>query len=48
MNHLEVVITGLLLAVAALGALACRLKVPYPIMLVIGGAIFGFIPACRR
>jgi CPA1 family monovalent cation:H+ antiporter len=43
-SHLEVVITGLLLAVAALGALACRLKVPYPIMLVIGGAIFGFIP----
>ena len=44
MGHLEVLITGLLLAVAALGALACRLKVPYPIMLVIGGAIFGFIP----
>jgi hypothetical protein len=43
-SHLEVLITGLLLAVAALGALACRLKVPYPIMLVIGGAIFGFIP----
>ena len=43
-SHLEVLITGLLLAVAALGALACRLKVPYPIMLVIGGAVFGFIP----
>jgi Na+/H+ antiporter len=43
-SHLEVLITGLLLAVAALGALACRLKVPYPIMLVIGGAIFGFVP----
>jgi CPA1 family monovalent cation:H+ antiporter len=38
------VITGLLLAVAGLGALACRLSVPYPIMLVIGGAVFGFIP----
>ncbi|MET0699599.1 MAG: Na+/H+ antiporter [Mycobacterium sp.] len=44
MSHLEVLITGLLLAVAGLGALACRLRVPYPIMLVIGGAIFGFIP----
>lgn len=44
MNHVEVLITGLLLAVAALGALACRLSVPYPIMLVIGGAAFGFIP----
>jgi monovalent cation/hydrogen antiporter len=43
-SHLEVLVTGLLLAVAALGALACRLSVPYPIMLVIGGAIFGFIP----
>ena len=44
MNHLEVVITGLLAAVVVLGALAYRLNVPYPIMLVIGGAIFGFIP----
>ncbi|KAA0091422.1 Na+/H+ antiporter [Mycolicibacterium sp. P1-18] len=44
MNHVEVLFTGLLLAVAALGALACRLRVPYPIMLVIGGAAFGFIP----
>jgi CPA1 family monovalent cation:H+ antiporter len=43
-SHLEVLITGLLLAVAVLGALACRLRVPYPIMLVIGGAVFGFIP----
>jgi hypothetical protein len=39
-SHLEVLITGLLLAVAALGALACRLSVPYPIVLVIGGAVF--------
>ncbi|WP_458317810.1 Na+/H+ antiporter [Mycolicibacterium brisbanense] len=43
-NHLEVLITGLLLAVAALGALSCRLSVPYPILLVIGGAVAGFIP----
>lgn len=44
MSHLEVLIFGLLLAVAGMGALACRLSVPYPIMLVIGGAVFGFIP----
>ncbi len=44
MHHLDVVVTGLLAAVAILGALACRLSVPYPIMLVIGGAAFGFIP----
>lgn len=37
-------ITALLMAVAALGALACRLRVPYPIPLVIGGALAGFIP----
>lgn len=44
MGHLEVLVTGLLLSVAVLGALACRFSVPYPIMLVIGGAAFGFIP----
>ncbi|TQR85152.1 Na+/H+ antiporter [Mycobacterium hodleri] len=44
MNHVEVFVTGLLLVVAALGALACRLSVPYPIMLVIGGAAIGFVP----
>lgn len=44
MNHAEVLITALLMAVAALGALACRLSVPYPIPLVVGGALAGFIP----
>jgi CPA1 family monovalent cation:H+ antiporter len=43
-SHPEVLITGLLFAVSALGALACRLSVPYPIPLVIGGAVAGFIP----
>src|SRR5437868_5202214 len=40
----ELLIAGLLVAVVALGALARRLSVPYPIALVIGGAAFGFIP----
>ncbi|TRW81449.1 Na+/H+ antiporter [Mycolicibacterium sp. 018/SC-01/001] len=44
MDHAEVLITALLMAVAALGALACRLSVPYPIPLVVGGALAGFIP----
>ena len=44
MDHAEVFITALLMAVAGLGALACRLSVPYPIPLVIGGAVAGFIP----
>ncbi len=35
---------GLLVAVAGLGLLARKLKVAYPILLVIGGLVLGFIP----
>ena len=38
------VVLGLLACVAALVPLANRLAVPYPILLVIGGLILGFIP----
>jgi monovalent cation/hydrogen antiporter len=38
------IILGLLLAVAALATLAARLRVPYPILLVIGGSALGFVP----
>src|SRR5947199_2681390 len=44
MGHAEILSAGLLLAVAGLAALARRLSVPYPIVLVIGGALFGFVP----
>ena len=44
MGQAEVLIAGLLVAVAGLSVLARRLSVPYPIVLVIGGALFGFIP----
>ncbi len=44
MGQAELLIVGLLVAVAALSALARRLSVPYPIVLVIGGALFGFVP----
>lgn len=44
MGHAELLIGGLLVAVAGLGALARLLSVPYPIVLVVGGALFGFIP----
>jgi CPA1 family monovalent cation:H+ antiporter len=37
-------IAGLLVAVVGLSALARRLSVPYPIVLVIGGAVLGFFP----
>jgi Na+/H+ antiporter len=42
--HLELVILGLLVAVAALSALAGRLRVPYPILLVVGGLCLGWVP----
>ncbi len=44
MGKAELLIGGLLVAIAGLGALARRLSIPYPIVLVIGGALFGFIP----
>src|ERR1700716_2462140 len=44
MGQAELLIVGLLVAVTVLGALARRLALPYPIVLVIGGALFGFIP----
>ena len=40
----ELLIAGLLVAVAGLSALARRLSIPYPIVLVIGGALVGFVP----
>ncbi len=39
-----VLVLGLLAAVAALVPLAGRLAVPYPILLVIGGLLLGFVP----
>jgi NhaP-type Na+/H+ or K+/H+ antiporter len=44
MAHAEIVIAGLLVAVAGLSALARQMSLPYPIVLVVGGALFGFIP----
>ncbi|MDQ3910849.1 MAG: Na+/H+ antiporter [Actinomycetota bacterium] len=44
MGQAELLIAGLLVAVAGLSALARRLSVPYPIVLVVGGALFGFVP----
>ena len=36
------------MAVAALATLATRLKVPYPILLVLGGSVLGFVPQLPR
>lgn len=43
LNEYEVVL-GLLVAMVALVALARRLSIPYPILLVLGGLVIGFIP----
>jgi Na+/H+ antiporter len=44
MGEAEFLIAGLLVAVAGLSALARLLSIPYPIVLVVGGALVGFIP----
>ena len=44
MDHLEAVIISLLVAVVILSALATRIGIPYPILLVLGGAVLGFLP----
>jgi monovalent cation/hydrogen antiporter len=44
MSQAEIVITALLVSVVGLSALARALAVPYPIVLVIGGAVLGFVP----
>jgi monovalent cation/hydrogen antiporter len=47
-HKIEIVFLLLLLFVAAFGALACKLKTPYPIVLVIAGLLLGFIPGIPR
>jgi monovalent cation/hydrogen antiporter len=43
-EHLELVIFGLLVGIVAFAALASLVRVPYPITLVLGGLAIGFIP----
>src|SRR6266571_3844289 len=42
--HGDLVLLGLLVAVVALLVLAPALKIPYPILLVLGGLALGFMP----
>ena len=44
MEHLELVVFGLLVAIAALAVIADLVRVPYPILLVLGGLAFGLVP----
>ena len=48
MEHLDIVIVGLLVAVAGLALLARVLHIPYPIFLVIGGLVIGFLPGVPK
>jgi CPA1 family monovalent cation:H+ antiporter len=43
-EHVELVVFGLLLAIAALAVIARLVRVPYPIVLVLGGSVIGFVP----
>jgi monovalent cation/hydrogen antiporter len=40
----QVAVAALLLAIAALNAVASRLTIPYPIVLVVGGLVIGLLP----
>ena len=44
MEHVELVVFGLLVGAAGLAVLARAVNVPYPIILVLGGAVIGFVP----
>jgi hypothetical protein len=43
-QHVDLILLFLLVAVAALTVLARALDVPYPITLVVGGSLVGFVP----
>jgi Na+/H+ antiporter len=43
-HDIEIVLIALLLSVAVLGSAAKALDVPYPIVLVLGGLVLGFVP----
>ena len=44
MHGVELVLVSLLAAVAVLAATARAVNIPYPIVLVVGGLVLGFVP----
>jgi CPA1 family monovalent cation:H+ antiporter len=44
MSEAEILIAGLLVAIVGLSALARLVAIPFPIVLVVGGAALGFVP----
>jgi len=47
-NHVELILLGLMLLVAALAVLAKRLQIAYPIIMVIGGLLVSLLPRMPR
>ncbi len=47
-SHSIILVLGLLVAMVFLAIIAPRLHIPYPILLVLGGLILGFIPGLPR
>ncbi|MFN2628079.1 MAG: hypothetical protein ABR569_05505 [Gaiellaceae bacterium] len=47
-SHDQLILLALVAAVAGLTALAPALRVPYPILLVLGGLALGFVPGMPR
>jgi NhaP-type Na+/H+ or K+/H+ antiporter len=44
MGETELLLLGLMVAVVGLSVLARAIRVPYPILLVLGGLVLGFVP----
>ncbi len=44
LEHIELVVLGLLVAIAGLAVLARAVRIPYPILLVLGGLGLGLVP----
>lgn len=48
LGHVQLLVLGLLVVVAALALVAKRMQVPYPIVMVIGGLAFSLVPGLPR
>src|SRR5712692_8921432 len=48
MSATMILLFGLLVAIVALATIAARLRIPYAVLLVLGGLVLGFIPGIPR
>ncbi len=48
LSSILILILGLLVAMVVLAIMAPRLRIPYPILLVLGGLLIGFVPGLPR